>query len=116
MVSAAERNVPNTWKFQAMLGLVKLGGGSVTLSRLFPFRVQRFNLFTPAAMRSPEFPVKRVLSALSLIAVATAGLPAANIAPPPRLITDRDALFRKPQVFNLTIEIGKVEADALRRE
>src|SRR5438874_10114560 len=66
----------------------------------------------------PECPVTRVLFALSLIAaaLATAGLPAADQAPPPRRITDRDALFRKLQVLNLTIEVGKPEADSLRRE
>lgn len=62
--------------------------------------------------------MKRVLFALSLLAIAfaTAALPAADTAPPPRLITDRDALFRKPQVLNLTIEVAKADADSLRRE
>jgi len=62
--------------------------------------------------------VKRVLFALSLAAgaFATAGLPAADPAPPPKLVTDRDALFRKAQVLDLTIEVGKDEAESLRRE
>src|SRR5262249_20210482 len=49
-------------------------------------------------------------------AFATAGTPAAEQAPPPRLITDRDALFRKAQVLNLTIDVPKNELDALNRE
>jgi spore coat protein CotH len=62
--------------------------------------------------------VKRIFFALSVLAIAfaTAGLPAAEPAPPPRLITERDALFRKPQVLNLTIEVGKKEVEALNRE
>ncbi|MBN9122420.1 MAG: CotH kinase family protein [Planctomycetes bacterium] len=61
--------------------------------------------------------MKRVLFALSVVAVAFAArLPAAEPAPPPKLVTDRDALFRKPQVLNLTIEVGKKEVEALGRE
>jgi spore coat protein CotH len=62
--------------------------------------------------------VKRAHFSLGLLAAAfvTAGTPAAETAPPPRLITERDALFRKAQVLNLTIEVGKAEADSLRRE
>lgn len=62
--------------------------------------------------------MKQVIVALSLVAVviATAGLPAADLAPPPRPISDRDALFRQAQVLDLTIEIGKPEADSLRNE
>ena len=64
--------------------------------------------------------MKRVFFALSLVAVAVAvaaaGLPAADTAPPPRPVTDRDALFRKAQVLNLTIEVEKKDADSLRNE
>ena len=62
--------------------------------------------------------MKRVLFALSLLAVAlaTAGTPAADTAPPPRPIPDRDALFRKPRVLTLAVELDKKDADALRRE
>ncbi len=60
--------------------------------------------------------MKRVFFALSLVAVAAAGLPAADVAPPPRLITDRDALFRKPQVLDLTIDVAKADADSLRND
>ena len=71
-----------------------------------------------AAMRPTEPPLKRVLFAISLgaVAIASAGLPAADPAPPPKTITDRDALFRKTQVLNLSIEVGKDESESLRRE
>jgi spore coat protein CotH len=62
--------------------------------------------------------VKRVLFALSVIAsaFAAAGLPAAEQAPSPRLITERDALFRKNQVLNLTIDVSKKELEQLNRD
>lgn len=61
--------------------------------------------------------MKRVLAALTLIAaVGAARVPAADVAPPPRLVTDRDALFRKPQVLNLVVEVGKKDVDALNRD
>jgi spore coat protein H len=61
--------------------------------------------------------VKLSLFALSLVAITiAANLPAAEPAPPPRPVTDRDALFRKPQVLNLTIDVSKKELDALNRE
>lgn len=60
--------------------------------------------------------MKRVFFALSLVTVAVAGLPAADTAPPPRAITDRDAFFRKPKVHDLTITLGKKEVEAINRE
>jgi spore coat protein H len=61
--------------------------------------------------------VKRLLFVLSLIAVVcVVRLPAAEPAPPPRPISDRDALFRKAQVLNLTIDVGKKEVEALGRD
>ena len=59
--------------------------------------------------------MKRVFFALSVVAIAfaTTGLPAAEPAPPPKLITDRDALFRKNQVLNLTIDVSKTELEKL---
>lgn len=59
----------------------------------------------------------KVFAALTLTAIACAArLPAAEIAPPPRPVTDRDALFRKPQVLKLVIDVSKKELDALNRE
>jgi spore coat protein CotH len=58
----------------------------------------------------------RVLAALPLVFAGFAALPAAEVAPPPRLITDRDALFRKPQVLKIAIDVGKKEVEALGRE
>ncbi len=61
--------------------------------------------------------MKSAFSALSVVAIAFAArLPAAEPAPAPRLITDRDALFRRPQVLNLTIVVDKTEVEALNRE
>jgi spore coat protein H len=68
-------------------------------------------------MRALEFTVKRLFFTLSSITAVLAAttLLAANSAPP-KSNTDRDALFKKPQVLELKIEIGKTEADSLRRE
>jgi spore coat protein H len=62
--------------------------------------------------------VKRFLFALSFGAFgfAATSTPAADPAPPPRLITDRDAMFRTPQVLDLTIELDKSSAESLRKE
>ena len=60
--------------------------------------------------------MKRVFFALSLVTVAVAGLPAADTAPPPRVITDRDAFFRKPKVHDLTITVSKKDVDSINRE
>ncbi len=62
--------------------------------------------------------MKRVFFALSIVAIAfaTAGLPAAEPAPPPRPISERDALFRKGQVLDLKIDVSKKELEALNRD
>ncbi len=65
-----------------------------------------------------EFTVKRVLfgcGSLALIAIA-ANLPAADTAPPPRVVTARDAFFRTHKVHNISITVEKKELDALNRE
>lgn len=59
----------------------------------------------------------RVFAAITLAAIVCAArLPAADTAPPPRPVTDRDALFRKALVLNITIDVSKKELDALNRE
>jgi spore coat protein H len=50
------------------------------------------------------------------LALAAAGVPAAEVAPPPRLITERDAFFRSDKVYEIEITVSKKELDALNRE
>jgi spore coat protein H len=58
--------------------------------------------------------VSRVFLALGLLATFTATTWSA--AQPAKPNNDRDALFRKPQVLNLTIELGKDEVESLRKD
>ncbi|QEG31430.1 Inner spore coat protein H [Gemmata obscuriglobus] len=62
--------------------------------------------------------MKRIISAVVLgaCALAVAHAPAAEVPPAPRVITDRDALFRKPQVLDLVITLDKKETEALQRD
>ncbi|HEY1188404.1 MAG TPA: CotH kinase family protein, partial [Gemmata sp.] len=62
--------------------------------------------------------MKRIVLAVVLGtgAFALAPVPAAEPAPAPRVITDRDALFRKPQVLDLVITLDKKETESLQRE
>ncbi len=62
--------------------------------------------------------MKRVLLTLGLLALvlATANLPAAETAPPPRVVTDRDAFFRKPIVHHFSITVSKKDVDSINRE
>jgi spore coat protein CotH len=63
--------------------------------------------------------VKRILFATCLVAAAVAfatGLPAAEVAPAPKLITERDDLFRKHRVLDITIDVSKQEREKLNRE
>lgn len=85
--------------------------------RLWVGRGRGYNLFTLTATPS-EFPVKRVLLAVALGAgaFALAPLPAAEVAPAPRVLTDRDALFRKPQVLDLVVTVDKKDTESLQRE
>lgn len=66
----------------------------------------------------PEFTVKKVLLTISLFALGlgAANLPAAETAPPPRPITDRDAFFRKPKVHNLTITVEMKAVESINKE
>jgi spore coat protein CotH len=41
---------------------------------------------------------------------------APEVAPPPRVVTERDAFFKKAQVLDLTLDFDKKDADLLRRE
>lgn len=54
--------------------------------------------------------------ALSAFALAGASLPAADVAPPPRPVSDRDAFFRKATVHDLTITVGQKEVQALNAD
>ncbi|MFM8274952.1 MAG: CotH kinase family protein [Gemmata sp.] len=62
--------------------------------------------------------MKRVLLTFALLAVAlgAAQLPAADVAPPPRKITDRDQFFRKLRVHDLSITVDKKQLDALNKD
>ena len=62
--------------------------------------------------------MKRIVLTLGLCALGVAAieLPAAEPAPPPRLITDRDAFFRKPKVHDLTITLDKKDVESLNRD
>ncbi len=57
--------------------------------------------------------MKRVLLIFGLFALVAVNLPAADTAPAPRVITDRDAFFRAPKVHYLTITVSKKDVDAI---
>ncbi|OWK47417.1 CotH kinase family protein [Fimbriiglobus ruber] len=55
-------------------------------------------------------------SCLAIVAGTVMALSAADPAPPSRPVTERDALFNKSRVIDLTIEVNKSEVDSLQRD
>jgi spore coat protein H len=62
--------------------------------------------------------VTRTLVALAVVSLAAlaASLPAAEPAPAPRKLTEREAFFRKSPVLKVTIDVDKKEVEKLGRE
>ena len=56
------------------------------------------------------------IATLLVPVVVVASLAQPPVAPPPRLITERDAFFRDGKVLTLSLEFDKKAADTLRRE
>jgi hypothetical protein len=65
----------------------------------------------------PELPVTRTLVALALVSLAAvSALPAAEPAPTPKKLTERESFFRKSPVLKINIEVDKKEVEKLGRE
>ncbi len=86
------------------------------VSRLLLARDRDYNRFDRPA--PPEILVTRLFSILGLcgFGLVTASLPAVDVAPAPRVVTERDAFFRKAKVHDLTITVSKKDVDAINRE
>lgn len=62
-------------------------------------------------MKRPLFPI-----GLCVCALVVAHLPAAEVPPAPRAVTERGALFGKPQVLDLVITLDKKETESIHRD